>query len=167
MNADGSNQFRLTINPADDSWPAWSPDGARIAFISRQAETVELRIMAVDGTAQTTLADGLAAALGAPTWSPAGQSMAFVSERDGNPEIYLVNVQDALNGGAGSGLTRLTDNPAPDGSPAWSPDGAWLAFVSERDANMEVYLMRADGSAQARSTNHSAPDIAPAWRPRP
>ena len=45
-----------------------------------------------------------------------GTQLAFVSERDGNSEIYIVNVD-------GTGLTRLTDDPAEDLHPAWSPPG--------------------------------------------
>ena len=50
----------------------------------------------------------------APAWSPDGRQIAFYSERDGNWEIYLMNAD-------GSGLTRLTDNPANDWFPSWAP----------------------------------------------
>ena len=54
--------------------------------------------------------------------------IAFVSTyRDGsNTEIYVMNAN-------GTGQTRLTDNPASDRVPAWSPDGSKIAFVSDRD----------------------------------
>lgn len=84
--------------------------------------------------------------------------IAFVSTRDGNAEIYLINVD-------GTGATRLTDDPAGDYAPAWSPDGTRLAFYSERDGNAEIYAMNADGSGLTRLTNHAAHDYAPAWSP--
>jgi dipeptidyl aminopeptidase/acylaminoacyl peptidase len=74
--------------------------------------------------------------------------IAFQSNRDGNNEIYIMN-------GDGSGLTNLTNNPADDSVPAWSPDGKKIAFSSNRDGNIEIYLMNADGSSPTRLTDRS------------
>jgi Tol biopolymer transport system component len=82
--------------------------------------------------------------------------IAFVSNRDGNNEIYVMNAD-------GSGVTRLTDNPAIDQDPAWSPDGTRLAFASTRDGNLELYVMNADGSGVTRLTTDPAKDLRPAW----
>ncbi len=84
--------------------------------------------------------------------------IAFASDRDDNFEIYLVDPD-------GGGLTRLTNNPAEDVGPAWSPDGTRLAFVSNRDGNQEIYTMNADGTGQTRLTNNPAADLEPAWSP--
>ena len=89
--------------------------------------------------------------------SPAGR-IAFASDRDGNFEIYVMNAD-------GSGVTRLTNNPASDGAPAWSPDGSRIAFVSERDGNVEIYVMNADGTGQTRLTNNPDGDQVPVWSP--
>ncbi|NDJ78987.1 MAG: DUF5050 domain-containing protein, partial [Chloroflexi bacterium] len=88
-----------------------------------------------------------------PDWE-----LVFVSERDGNPEIYAMNAD-------GSNLRRLTDNPAPDRYPTWSPGGGRIAFVSERDGNAEIYVMDADGSNVQRLTADPAADMFPAWSP--
>ena len=48
-------------------------------------------------------------------------------------------------------------------TPAWSPDGRKLAFVSERDGNAEIYVMNADGSAQENLTRQPASDSHPSW----
>ena len=88
----------------------------------------------------------------------ANGKIAFTSDRDGNPEIYVMNAD-------GSGVTRLTNNPAADDEPAWSPDGTKIAFSSNRDGNIEVYVMNADGSGQTNLTNNPALDGAPAWSP--
>src|SRR5258705_13537728 len=63
----------------------------------------------------------------------------------------------------GSGVTRLTDTPAADGDPAWSPDGTRLAFTSTRDGNSEIYVMNADGSGVTRLTSDPNRDGQPAW----
>jgi TolB protein len=65
----------------------------------------------------------------------------------------------------GSGQTNLTDNPAGDVDPAWSPDGSRIAFHSDREGNFEVYVMNADGSGQTRLTDSPGADSAPAWSP--
>ena len=65
----------------------------------------------------------------------------------------------------GSDVIRLTDDPARDDSPAWSPDGRRIAFTSERDGNAETYLMNADGSNPVRLTDNPAWDLFPAWSP--
>jgi TolB protein len=68
----------------------------------------------------------------------------------------------------GSNQTRLTDDPADDRDPVWSPDGQWIAFISLRDGVSELYVMRADGSAQTRLTDDAETETGrPAWSPAP
>jgi TolB protein len=51
-------------------------------------------------------------------------------------------------------------------NPAWSPDGSRIAFTSNRDGNLDIYVMAADGSGVENVTRHSAVDTSPAWWPR-
>jgi len=60
---------------------------------------------------------------------------------------------------------NLTNNPASDTDPNWSPDGSMIAFASTRDNNHNIYVMNADGSGQTRLTRNAAPDFSPAWSP--
>ena len=59
---------------------------------------------------------------------------------------------------------RLTDHLADDWSPLWSPDGRYIAFMSDRDGNDDIYVMGSDGSNQRRLTN-SGDDRNPSWSP--
>ena len=97
--------------------------------------------------------------------TPGGQ-IAFYSDRDGNLEIYIMNAD-------GSQVTRLTNDPAFDDSPALSPDGARIAFLTGRhdpaprlpDLKYELYLVNSDGSALRRLTTTEAAEGHPAWSP--
>ena len=71
--------------------------------------------------------------------------IAFASNRDGNWEIYLMNSD-------GSNPHNVTNNPATDSHPSWSPDGSKIVFQSERAGNFEIYVMNSDGSEQKRLT---------------
>jgi Tol biopolymer transport system component len=60
---------------------------------------------------------------------------------------------------------RLTTNPAADQAPDWSPDDTQLVFQSNRDGNIEIYVMNADGTEQTRLTDYPGRDLDPAWSP--
>jgi TolB protein len=99
----------------------------------------------------------------APQVVPArpGGRIAFVAARgqNGASDIFSSDL-------AGDRIVNLTNDPAPDRSPSWSPDGTQLVFASRRENNWDLYLMRADGSGLRRLTDHPAYDGEPAWSPR-
>ena len=100
----------------------------------------------------------LHASPGESAFPGANGKIAFTSHRDGNFEVYAMNAD-------GSGQTRLTNNPAIDLSPIWSPGGSKIAFTSYRDGNFDIYVMDADGSGQTNLTNHPTMELFPAWSP--
>ncbi len=157
MRPDGSEQTRLTDDPAEDLDPRWSPDGTRIAFSTSRDGDREIYVMNADGSAPTRLTNSLGPDL-VPAWSPDGRRMAFASLRDGNTDIYVMNTD-------GTGQTRLTDNPAHELEPEWSPDGRHIAFVSDRALNNNIYVMNPDGSGQIALTNGEDPKTSPRWSP--
>jgi TolB protein len=82
--------------------------------------------------------------------------IAFHSDRDGDRETYVMHTD-------GKNQRNLTNNPAYDGDPAWSPDGQKIAFNSDRDGDSEIYVMNADGKDLRRLTDHPAEDWVPDW----
>jgi len=163
MNPDGTGETRLTNNGAGEFQPAWSPDRARIAFVSRRdahySENNEIYVMNADGTGQTRLTNN-AAWNGYPAWSPDGRRIAFIDARDLNWNIYVMNAN-------GTGETRLTETLVLERkrSPAWSPNGANIAFSSDRDGNTNIWVVGADGTGMTRLTDDASSDDSPSWSP--
>lgn len=157
MNADGSQQTRLTNDPAYDGQPTWSPDGQRIAWTSGRKGGRQIYVMNPDGSQQTLISNSTYQD-DQPTWSPDGQHIAFTRQLNGKGDIFVMNID-------GRQQTNLTNSPSDESHSAWSPDGRRIAFTSNRDGNYEIYATNADGTQLTRLTNNPAQDDAPAWSP--
>lgn len=108
------NYIRCEANFRDANSAAWSANSQQIAFesFSLDERDYEIYKMGPDGNlSRLTHQPGPDTT---PTWSADDQRIAFTSGRDGNREIYMMNAD-------GSGVTRLTEHPANDWHPAWSP----------------------------------------------
>ena len=171
MNADGENLMNLTQSPArDEDNPSWSPDGKQIVFVSAAHHLLHIWVMDADGGNPRSLGHHVTPRIidWSPDWSPDGQQIAFTSNRDEdwefefpglwNEDIYVMNAD-------GTNIINLTNHPANDRRPDWSPDGNRIAFASERDGNWEVYVMNPDGTNPINLTNHPANDRRPDWSP--
>jgi WD40 repeat protein len=160
-------RFDSGIVRSTDGGMSWQPWQVRIAFVSERDGNEDIYTMDGEGNDVQRLTDTTAGEEN-PAWSPAWTRLAFQSDRSGNWDIYSMRVDcDPLGPGAEQDcdLRQLTDDPADDLLPAWSPDGRYLAFVSSRDGNPEIYVMDADGAKQRRLTFNPTGDWRPAWLP--
>jgi RHS repeat-associated protein len=141
MNANGSNQTRLTFTsaPFKDEQPAWSPDGARIAFVSTRDSVIE-------------------------TWTETDDEGGILTRTAvrTNKEVYVMNAN-------GTNQVRLTNTLENDDSPGWSADGARLLFRSERERECcdpvpQVWSMNPDGTNQINLSNNEFGDYGPGWQ---
>lgn len=97
---------------------------------------------------------------GAPGWAPDSQSLVFSAEIGARKGDVFVMQAD------GTGREDLTeDSAANEGSPAMSPDGRHIAFESDRDGNVEIYVMNRNRTDVRRLTHDAAEDRSPAWSP--
>ena len=115
--------------------PIWSPDGERIIYDDEHG----LRVQNEDETISYLITHD--ARDTSPAWSPDGARVAFTRRQHDHWEVYVVDAD-------GRNLRRLTDTPIkPDGEPgnsaaaAWSPDGQYLAFFTDRTGKWEIWVM--------------------------
>jgi Tol biopolymer transport system component len=193
INAEGTGERVVAVPPNPTTGPSWSPDGTEIVYDAHDYAIFRIEVDGCRAVAELLNTSGrdrqpawqLPAALPAPapaaTPCPASTPAAtpvprasdrvlFTSLRDGNHEIYVMN-------GDGTGQTNLTNNPAQDASPVWSPDGTRIAFTSNRPGpanptgRSNIYVMNADGSGVRQLTRNGEGNITdgrvydPAWSP--
>jgi Tol biopolymer transport system component len=139
--------------------PAWSPDGAHIAFVSGRDGNREIYVMDRDGGHVTRLTNN-AATDRSPAWSPDGSLITFTSERSGTVAVYTMHAD-------GSNVTRVTANTDWNENPCWAPGGAQLGLtiIASGATLSHVYRINADGTGQERLGAVAAREIEPDWSP--
>jgi TolB protein len=155
MNRDGSNVRRLTNNSEIESTPTWSPTGTQIAFTSGRSGSAQIWVMDADGLNQRRITFGESNADRA-TWSPAPYNeIAYAGQSGPGYDIRIYDVA--------SGQTRtLTDGVGTNESPAFSPNGRHIAFISSRQGKMHIFTMARDGRG-LRQITRTGNNTYPNW----
>jgi hypothetical protein len=174
MNADGSGLSPITnYEWVLDQDPVWSPDGSRVAFVRFVHGPDQSYLVVADADPPSALWSEAVLSVwwpfSRPTWSPDGNRIAFTCQ--GNPprwefDICVVSAERNLgySGSGTHGVDNLMNDTWADSDPAWSPDGAWIAFTTNRestDGRSSIAIIRPDGSGFTRL----APGSRPAWSP--
>jgi choloylglycine hydrolase len=177
--ADGSDERRITHSDPLVTFvgPKYSPDGTKLLVAMRESTNTnqDLYILNADGTGTPQrLTTGVNNAEGR-AWSPDGTRIVFNNMVNGVGQIFVINTN-------GTGLKQITTNSANtppldigdffpsirgDVTPAWSPDGEWIAFASDRTGNFEVNIVRTNGSSLSQVTYTTNNELSLGWRPLP
>ena len=173
VNADGSG-LRTAHDRRRQRWLSQLVTGwatARVPYRERDAEKGCGYWMSPTG--QTTTLTDSHYIDNFPSWSPDGTTIAFTRNMRGNYDIFTIRPD-------GSGLRRLTTDPANEAHSTWSPDGQWIAFASGQagfkdemplhavnpQSYGEICVMRPDGSDVRCLTDNPFEDATPSWLPR-
>ena len=163
MNPDGSGVEAITPRERRTIHPSWSPDSNSILYCTdddlhppakNDADIYSINL----ATRQTTrlISGGVNTY---PALSPDGKKIAFRRMVETtNSEIFIANSD-------GSGASNITNSPAFDGWPAWSPRGTRIAFATNRAGNHEIYIMNPDGTGVRKVANTEGRATAPKWSP--
>jgi Tol biopolymer transport system component len=161
-----SDLTRLTRNASEETTPAVSPDGKKLAFASNRDGDMDIYVMNAGSPESATnkpvklTRNSVNDAM--PDWSPSGRKIVFQGYRSGSEDVLSMNAD-------GSNPVNLTKNYASDGYPAFSPDGKKIAFASNRSGgDYDIWRMNADGSTPVNLTSNSPGlDLDPSWQPLP
>lgn len=157
------NQTRqLTRDSAYDTDPAWSPDGQRIAYFSRENRNPTLYVIDATGRNRRSLSLESAGINRFMAWAPDNRHIVYVAPNNGLNDIFLLDVDTRA-------IRNLTEHPADDTEPAWSPDGSQILFTSQRAGNSDIFLLDVacePATCEPRNITHNpAVDLLPQWSP--
>lgn len=198
---DGNQTVQMTNSPDSESGPRWSPDGKYLSFTSSRQGAKGSQVWLLDrrGGEAVKLTD-IKAGISEYAWSPNSKKLALVV-RDPNPDekngdtpstakpmvinryqfkedgsgylantpryshIYLFDIEEKK-------LDTLTRGNFDDSGPVWSPDGKYIAFVSnrtpdpDRNSNSDIFVVEAvSGAVPKQITTWNGRDASPQWSP--
>ena len=135
--------------------PAWSPNGAQLAYVSFESRKPVIFVHEV-ATGKRRLVANFKGSNSAPAWAPDGRTMAVTLTRDGGSQLYSIDAN-----GTGE-PKRLAQSGSIDTEPAFTSDGKYIYFVSDRGGAPQIYRMPSVGGNVDRVTFTGTYNISPA-----
>ncbi len=151
----------LMARTATNTFPEFSPDGKRLAFSSWSSGGSYLIFVAnADGSNPIALTSGAGRSQGSPAWSPDGRRIALDAGRPDKTSVIFVVDSD------GGAARQLTESQGDDFCPAWSHDGRWVYFSSNRSGRYEIWRVPSEGgdATQVTDTGGFSPAVSPDGR---
>ena len=162
MDQDGENARFLTNGGDLVITPRFHPEGTSLAYMAYRGTVPQIYQRNLLTDIERPLGDFRGMTF-APKFSPNGNHMAMSLAVNGNSDLYLL---DVINGQVGGQPKRLTNNPAIDTSPSFSPNTAELVFNSDRAGTPQLYVMNINGGQTRRISFGGGSYGSPAWSPR-
>jgi serine/threonine protein kinase/Tol biopolymer transport system component len=135
---------RLTFDPGQDGSPVWTPDGQRIAFASTRGDkrTENLYWQRADGTGEAERLTESKNRQFPTSWHPSGKFLAFyVRSSPTAHDIWILPMEgDKTSGWRPGKPIAFLDTPFTEVDSAFSPDGKWLAYMSNESGQFEIYV---------------------------
>ena len=143
------NLTRLTFSGEANLHPVWSPDGKRIIYESRErGGQLNIYWKQADGSGEEQRITESKNEQRLPTWHPDGKSLAFVEITPGGYAIMVMPVSGNDQSGWKFGAPQhFLQSSSMLWAPAFSPDGRWLAYISDESGTSELYVKPFPGSA--------------------
>lgn len=155
MNADGSNQRRLTFNEFIEFGAKWSPDKTKIVYMRVEGTSlIQIWVMNSNGSGQTRLTNTPADDV-FPVWKPDGSKILFSRcDTVGNCDLFTMNPD-----GSGQAIIPLVNTTGNEDQATYSPDGTKIIFgcATNTFANYNICVVNADGSNRQQLTNTVSP----------
>jgi len=153
---------RVTLDPLDASGGVWSPDGRRLAYssASQQEGPLQIRIKNADGSGADTGVWRTSGVQMAQDWSPDGQWLLFQDQspaRRPPRDLWVVPVDGSRS------PERLEAMPVSHSEGRFSPDGHWVAFVSDETGHNEVVVAPFHALGRRQQVSREG-GMAPRWR---
>jgi len=148
---------RLTRSWGIDVSPQVSPNGRKVAFVSRRGGTPQIYVKTLDsGEVMRVSFQGKYNT--SPVWSPLGDKLVYVGIVKNKIDIYVTGFD-------GAPPMQLTRDQGDNEDPSWSPDGGFIVFSSTREGVSKIYVMTARGSEPKRLIDLPGAQTDPQWSP--